>query len=312
MVPLADARPPFAGSAFPAAAGAEDHRVVRGKVMKRIVLGLLLAPVLLLVIQGVTGAVVLPSRPMPEGGGGWVLLYALITAWVLTGLAFTVGAGAWGKAALLFLVAAGIPANNLVEAFFFPLEIPREHLPPLFIHTFVWGGLLAFVLARLAGSGASRPAVSGEGRSVAAWAWRFAAADLSYVVLYTVAGLLVWPYVSHFYAGRALPDPGTILAMQVARGLVFCGIAYALMRFLAVRPVIGALIVGATLSLVGGVAPLLMPNPYMPTSIRLPHMVEVGVSNLLFGVVAAWLLRPRGAMVSSAEAEGLHGALTAR
>jgi hypothetical protein len=90
-----------------------------------------------------------------------------------------------------------------------------------------------------------------------------------------------------------LPDVPAILAVQVARGLVFCAITYALMRFLALRPAAAALLVGATFCLLGGVAPLLVPNPYMPASIRYPHMVEVGVSNLLFGVCAAYVLRTR-------------------
>ena len=35
---------------------------------------------------------------------------------------------------------------------------------------------------------------------------------------------------------------------------------------------------------------LLLPNPFMPWPVRVAHIVEVGVSNTVFGVIAAWLL----------------------
>ena len=45
-----------------------------------------------------------------------------------------------------------------------------------------------------------------------------------------------------------------------------------------------------TMSVVGGVAPLIIPNPYLPDAVRYAHLPEVGVSNFLFGFVDAWLL----------------------
>jgi hypothetical protein len=45
-----------------------------------------------------------------------------------------------------------------------------------------------------------------------------------------------------------------------------------------------------TMSVLGGVAPLLIPNPYLPDAVRHAHLPEVGVSLFLFGFVAAWLL----------------------
>jgi len=35
---------------------------------------------------------------------------------------------------------------------------------------------------------------------------------------------------------------------------------------------------------------LLLPNPYMPDTIRMAHFVEVSLSNFLFGWVVVWLL----------------------
>ncbi len=46
----------------------------------------------------------------------------------------------------------------------------------------------------------------------------------------------------------------------------------------------------------GGIAPLLLPNPFMPSGIRLAHGFEVGISNFLFGMIvgAALASKPRG------------------
>jgi hypothetical protein len=49
--------------------------------------------------------------------------------------------------------------------------------------------------------------------------------------------------------------------------------------------------------LIGGLAPLVIPNPLFPDAIRYAHMVEVVCSNLLFGGIAAWLLSPRRAIL---------------
>src|ERR1700730_16747097 len=38
-----------------------------------------------------------------------------------------------------------------------------------------------------------------------------------------------------------------------------------------------------------GVAPLLMPNPFFPDSVRWVHFCEVTSENFVFGVIVAWL-----------------------
>lgn len=259
--------------------------------MKRIAAAATLAPPILFVIQAVTAGILLPPMPPPEGSGlGPVVLSTVLTALVLITVAVGVAVGGLPRIAILFLVGAGIPANNLVEAVFFSLDIPRSHLGPLFLHTFAVAALFAIILDRLAGPPAMKVAISGPRRSPAAWATRTAVCDLVYVVLYFAAGVLVWPFVRDFYSSRPLPGTGHVLLMQVFRGLVFTGISLALARFLAWSRGWSALLVGVTLSILGGIAPLMVPNPYMPTAVRLPHLAEVGVSNLLFGLFAGWLL----------------------
>jgi hypothetical protein len=271
-----------------------DHGLVfaEGEGMKRIVLCGILAPLLLFVIQAVSASLILPPLPAVEGSPGLVALSTLITAWTLATLAVTLTSRGWIRMAVLFLVAAGIPANSLLEAIFFPLDIPRALLGPLFLYTFVPAGIFAIVLDRLAADTPAPRAAPGPARAPSAWLLRLATCDVTYIVFYFTAGLAVWPFVSHFYAGRALPGTQELVLMQVVRGLVFSGIVLALVRFLALRPAASSLVVGLTFMLLGGIAPLIVPNPFMPASIRYPHLVEVGVSNFFFASIAATLLRP--------------------
>jgi hypothetical protein len=46
---------------------------------------------------------------------------------------------------------------------------------------------------------------------------------------------------------------------------------------------------GTALSIFGGLG-LIVPNPFMPDFIRWPHLVEVGVSNFVYGCFVGWLL----------------------
>jgi hypothetical protein len=90
-----------------------------------------------------------------------------------------------------------------------------------------------------------------------------------------------------------MPSTGNVVAAQIVRGLVFSGIVLLLVRQLRTSRRGAALVSGLTLSILGGIAPLLVPNPYLPDAVRYAHLPEVGVSNLLFGLLAGWLLATR-------------------
>jgi hypothetical protein len=88
----------------------------------------------------------------------------------------------------------------------------------------------------------------------------------------------------------AIRDGGAVFAVQLVRGLVFASILWALVRHLRASRRAAALAAGLTLSLLGGVAPLLLPTDIFPDSVRLAHLFEVGISNFIFGTLAGWLL----------------------
>jgi len=258
--------------------------------MLRQVLVVLIGGLAYSVLQGIIGGLLLSKVPPPPADAGPFFLASSILAVALGVIvARRLPWRGWRRVAALFAISWGMQANNLAEAVFFSLDIPRGVLPLLFANSF--GAAIAFaaVVDRLspAATPANPPA---EPRTPGSWIARIAACDLGYVVAYMTAGMAVWPFVQWFYSTRPLPDGRLVIAMQLLRGLVFTAIVALLARTLVLARTGRAVLAGLTLAVLGGVVPLLPPNPFMPAGIRFPHMIEVGVSNLLWGFGAALLL----------------------
>jgi len=124
-------------------------------------------------------------------------------------------------------------------------------------------------------------------------AWKFVVCDLLYVFLYFAVGAIIFPYVKDFYATQRLPSAGAIAALQlVVRGPMFIVLALALTRMLGLPRLSGAIVVGLVFTLLTGAAPLLIPNPVFPDSVRWAHFCEVTSEMFVFGAVVAWLWGP--------------------
>jgi len=155
--------------------------------------------------------------------------------------------------------------------------------------------------ARTASGSAGEPLLRAP-HSAGQWLWRLATGDVAYVFLYFVAGILVFPFVKAFYATKTLPGPSTVILMQFFRALVYMGVALPVLRLMRDRRH-AAVALGLALAVLGGVAPLLPDNPLMPGYVRLPHTIEIGVSNFIYGVILAWLFVPANAATVPATAE---------
>lgn len=242
----------------------------------------------------------------PPGGLGLVLLSNALTATLLAGLAVRLRAVGWRRALVLWLVWGGIQANAMVEAIFFDINLPRRDALWLTVYLLAVSAGFALCAALAFRGRAEGPAMPALDRAPA-W-WRFAVTDLLYVFLYFAAGMLAYPYLRAFYEARPMPAMGSVVAMQFVRGLVLSGIVLLILRQLRTTRRTAALLAGLTLSILGGVAPLLVPNAYLPEAIRYAHLPEVGVSNFLFGWIAGLLLsagtgaQPVGALGRTAPA----------
>lgn len=245
----------------------------------------------------------------PVGAGGALLTTSLIDAVILTLLASRSRLRGWVLGATLASLMFGVQiVQPLVETAIFNRDV---HMPA---SMFAATGLCALVRDLIAAGGIAllwrghsepAPALSGLG-------WKVPAIAALYVVCYFTAGqLIAWqsPYVRAYYP-HAAHIHALLVIEQFGRGLGWAALAWLLLRSARGPSWPIALLCGLAFS--GLTIPLLLfPNPYMPWAVRSVHMVEVGVSNLIFGVLAVALLAlPSGRrpFTASFEARGKQAA----
>jgi hypothetical protein len=224
----------------------------------------------------------------PVGGGGALLITSLIDAAILTLLAIRSRLRGPALGATLASLLFGVQiVQSLVETLIFNRDV---HMPARMFAATALCGLVRDLIAAggiallWRGRSEPAPALSGLG-------WKMPAIAALYVVCYFTAGqFIAWqsPAVRAYYPHAAQIHPVLVIE-QFGRGLGWAALAWLLLR--------GARGPSWPIASLGGLAfsglmiPLLLfPNPYMPWAVRSVHMVEVGVSNLVFGMLAIWLL----------------------
>jgi len=225
----------------------------------------------------------------------WVLLSNLLIVLVLSYAVFRTDAYSLKLTSALFFMFFGIYVfNTQIEAFFFQLQITRSEAVRMMLQglmvTLLFSPAIVFLLNKMKISNTVPQPKAQNHHSRVGYIWRFILGDVFYVILYCIAGALVLPYVGDFYAEVArMPEPDKIIFMQVFRGLVYMVVTLPLIRILNTKKLKTALLIGLHLSILGGIAPLLVPNPFMPTHIRLAHGIEIAISNFIFGAIIALL-----------------------
>ncbi len=117
--------------------------------------------------------------------------------------------------------------------------------------------------------------------------WRFAFCNFSYLILYITAGLIIFPLVHDFYATQSIPSFDKIIALQLlVRGPVFTGICILLSNMIGPQRPGRIITVGLAFALLS-VAPLVVPNPLFPDTVRWVHFCEITSSNFVFGILVA-------------------------
>jgi hypothetical protein len=211
---------------------------------------------------------------------------ALILAWLaermrLRGLSLgiTIGVALFGIETVMSLIEAVVFNNDL--------KMSMDS---------VWKGALSNLLRDVLVGAAI--AFMWRGQSVEAapvlrgFAWKFPVIAVLYVVCYFVAGAFIaWQSaeVRAFYANIGDISLPYLLTVQFVRGLMWAGIVLLLVHALRGSLWEKALLSGLAVSVLMDLQ-LLYPNPVMPWPVRSVHMVEVGVSNFVFGVLAVAIL----------------------
>jgi hypothetical protein len=255
------------------------------------------------VIQALAGALVallLPHKaaipPLAPHFAQWMLLSDAITVAALSILALRAEWRGWSLGAALAGIPLAITLIDGIEGVYFLPHSPIDW-PSIFVQSALAAVLSVPVWALLFGR---RPALQQNvqpnhyhpiaTKSRSERAWKFVVCDLAYLLLYFIAGSIIWPYIKDFYAMQTLPSMSKILVLELlVRGPAFIVICLLLVRMLGLPRLSGALAVGAIFALLSGVAPLLMPNPYFPDVVRWAHFCETTSSNFVFAALVAWI-----------------------
>jgi hypothetical protein len=255
----------------------------------------LLAFVAIAIVE-VVGGIIVPMKPVAIPHlAQWLFLNLAVTVAAMTPLAARAECQGWRLGAAVSAIPLAIFSINLIESLVF---LPNTNLEwgKIFLYTLVTAVLSVPVWAVLFGRRKDserdryRPIRAQSGAELA---WKFVLCDLLYVLLYFAVGAIIFPYVKDFYATQRLPSAGAIAALQFfVRAPIFILLALAMTRMLGMPRLSGALVVGLVFTILTGTAPLLIPNPVFPDSVRWAHFCEVTSEMFIFGAVVAWLWGP--------------------
>jgi hypothetical protein len=122
-------------------------------------------------------------------------------------------------------------------------------------------------------------------------------AAFSYLVYYEIFGALTFQFFTKGYYPHAVEQVSAMGAWffgyQIARGLVMTLALLPVIYTLRLPRLQAALIVGLLAWVIGGAAPLLVPNEMMTAMQRYIHVGEIFTQNFLLGMTATLLIRPR-------------------
>jgi hypothetical protein len=263
-------------------------------------------------VTAVTGGVLLSGTSLagPTGAPAWqtVLLSVLALQLVVAALVYPAVRSSRRGTALavaLFLAILGIHVLLVwVEAFVARL-VPPSEMGRALVGDVLVAATIAFLLARAIDTGRSSAtpvaaAHAGDARSWSAWGWtwRMALCAFCYLVLYFIAGLLIWPAIRPFYESRGLEvNAAIILPLQILRGAAYVLFTLPLLRSLEVTRWQASLAMAIMFPLLAGVAALIIPNPIFPDWVRAYHLGEIAWSNFVYGALvgAVFWSSPRAA-----------------
>ena len=110
-----------------------------------------------------------------------------------------------------------------------------------------------------------------------------------YLVLYFVAGTMIYGQIEAYYATQHIPPVGWLVALQLVRGALYVLFVSELLRSSTLGRGATSLAMASMFPILAGVAGLLVPNPLMPDAVRYWHMLEIGISNFVFGALVGYL-----------------------
>ena len=229
---------------------------------------------------------------------GWAVVAAFIVAGALAFVAGRVRATVEQLFVAFFVILAGLTfAARAQAAYFFEPEVSALRFTGVVLQLVCASAILAAAAAfmlrrRVVDPGLGHP--SGFRFTDLGWLWRIPASAAIYFVLFLVAGMIIWPFVQDFYAAQLEQERLGLLNFEweYLNGVWFALIALPLIRLVPGGWWRAGVTLAVALCLIRGIGGLIVPNPYMPTWVRLWHMFEVGWSNFVYGLAVAYVFLP--------------------
>jgi hypothetical protein len=249
----------------------------------------------------VLGALPLLIAALGAGHWPWWLLSGIVLA-----AAFVPGAlfGPRGGLAQFGVIGLALIIITVLCTFseaviFMPTLEMRQHPAGMFIGSAVLYLVVAAVLAVLSRALklTRESAAAVEHRGPPAAVLMVLLSGAAYALYYLIFGAITYQFFTKGYypeATKVVERLGLwFWAIQIGRGVLMTLAVLPVIYTLRMRRWQTALAVGLLIWVAGGLAPLLVPNPYMGAAQRLIHIVEIFTQNFSLGVTATLLLRTR-------------------
>ena len=182
--------------------------------------------------------------------------------------------------------------NILIEAYIFNVTDRGQTLLEI-VRGFLVVGVFSFAFIQFFYAGTETIKQAFVPIHWLSWTWRIILGDFLYLFLYAMAGfalVTVYPQLLEFYEGKIPPFELAVKTQLFLRGFIFMSIAIVIFRTAKASKLSKALLIGLAFSVFGGIAPLIQSNELMPAYVRYGHLVEVGISNFVYGFSLAYLL----------------------
>ncbi|MGB5394732.1 MAG: hypothetical protein WBN16_10825 [Lutimonas sp.] len=223
----------------------------------------------------------------------WLFLSDLMVVFLLCLVAINNRYDSYKLIAIIFMIFFGVGSFNiLIEAYIFNVTDQTETLQQILLNAFEMAIFSIFFIKFIVKKSDSQ-SISFERRKFGSWLWRIFSGNILYLFLYILAGMILYlsmPRLNEFY-GDKIPPMELIIKTQIfLRAFVFMAIAVLINRTVVLPKYQKAVLVGLVFSVIGGIAPLIVPNELMPQFVRIGHGYEVGISNFLYGFLLSLLL----------------------
>ncbi|MFD1315953.1 hypothetical protein [Namhaeicola litoreus] len=194
--------------------------------------------------------------------------------------------------AIIFSIFFAIGSFNiLVEAFIFNVTDRSETIRQIGVNA-IEMALFSFVFVKYIIKKSGTHQAGFNKRKLMGWIWRIVTGNFMYLVFYLLAGAVLYlsyPKLNEFYGDKIPPMDLIIKTQLFLRGFVFIAVAILIDRTVNLPKYKKAILVGLVFSIIGGIAPLIVPNDAMPQFVRIAHGFEVGISNFIYGFIMSIL-----------------------